>query len=679
MIDPDRNVIFYDQTEDDNGAQWVLQIIPADVGPLDTDRRYVRIAADISFDTGSIKAGYESRPCGKIETPVIDIKFDLDTMDINSDMQLLRDYLTKPIYNDAFSLDLGDGDSTSISTATFFRLMCDEGGAFAAPDPEAEGDPIDSRFYSHVLFEGAQRVLPSRKYDFDEIHNEDDAADETDADVTFSIKVYNIVRISLEAVKTWMLCTFQFNTSAPVNDGDLQCVVYEILYYDEDRSMKLGRITAGGSFESDFVAAYTIESLFFNIRSLAQDVYRAFCRSDAATLSFSSTDETDFFGTPIDHIGLREQNHLPDGGVGPVIDRGDVCFKGAIWGTGTPGDTLDDAWGGLLAPGGQNGKETFQSAFKDCWEMLGSSCLALGCKMQLPSTTASQVVYFAKILENTQSGERTIPVSALDGKPSIEESGRIIASAKIAIPGLEGDDESEYTSASYWGTEAEQDENVGGMWHTVPRFGAQNQQQLCYSLASGDFVQNPVPGIAGNHLMLVGLAPHSAWGLIYYKTPNDGTRDLIDHPVLLGVSSTLSLDYGGTLDAFAGGVIPLPTLAFGDVFASTHRWWDELMGQIRLMQREGGLPQLVAEIYAFLFGNPLQVVYSSVVMALGIVIPAWIGEVFTIGSSGTANCFLKPPKEYLGHLSTEAVLAEIEVSKETGDATCTFIHVQPPI
>lgn len=673
---PDINRIYYQQTQDEAGNQWLLQIIPAGSTLLSTPT-YIEITSEVVFDLSSIKFGYDGKPRGHIETPSMAVKFDLEEMEHSTEMQDLRTAIQQPIASAAGTLDLGESETVTFDTSNRFVIMCDRGAGY---DPPGAGgsttDPCDSRFYDAVIFEGTQRVLPKRHYELDAIAATEE--DEAEPIVELDINLVHMARAVLEAVRTEWLCIRIFNSVDRVNET-LYNDVFPLLWRTTDPESRIwGRVTRG-----EYVAAYRQFDLFDQLRILADAVYRTWCRDDSVTFRFISGpyDDQNAYGTPFDHITLKKLNYLADGNPGSTLNVGDRLFIGATY-LSSSGGSLDEAIGGLLADTGER-TTCIRRAWGNCWDTVAAIILSHGCKMQLPSTTAGTLrVWFSKVKQNTQAGARTIAMGNANPKLGIDEPGQIIAGVDVAIPGMEGRDESQYKSQTTWrGTETENRDNIPATWHTSPRYGDEASQSLVYKMYSTEVGQQ-VYGIEDDCCFLVGLAPHSPWQVLYIERPHDGAAYLTTDPVIIGAHAQCEIDYGGTVPVFSGGPIALPffTLESGDpilLTPETEQWLALLELSLRDMQMDMGLPQTVAEMFSLLFGHPSQVEYTGLELLLSVIQPAWLGEVFTLGD-GTANTFLGAGKTYLGHLSTVAELTAIEITKPAGTAICSFLHVESP-
>lgn len=668
---PDTYFVEWERT----GYLWRLEIqLP---GPILTagERVFYQIPADVIVAFGDVELGFEKSFIGLRRTGVLKLRVDLQALDRTEELRALRAWILRPVLADAGTMELFAGESRTFPTATMWTVCCDGGAGYA---------PGSENLRNSVVVQCQQRPLPALRH---QVRRGVTRAARSIVDVT----LVDTFRAALETVSPDDVARRLVNAHTAVGP---HAHAFDIIYRHAGVNyLRAEREPGQPKLRRHF---YGLRALYNEVEQAARSVYVAITRDALARVHLYSGLHHigEIGGTPYDHWDFAKWDYTRLGQPVWGLTADDLYFCGRAYlsdnhFTADP----DELVGGLLVRQGNDESQQSLYRFRTMYDFLRVSCEAAGVKgvvWQKPILQAARrelTCYFRPIAAGDTT-PKVIPTDRFEGQDvDIDEPSSLITRAKVAIPGLEGDDKSEYDSAIYWGhgIEDEEDENLRALFHNCPRIGDEkNIYQTFRGLSlygGGSGSEEPIPEVNDTYVgvMSKGLTP---WKLYYFDQPHADGEDITSEEVPIRVHCTTAMAYGDApaekgYGGFISTTLPLLTAPSS---TAIDRWWDELFGVYVDMYDNASMAAVLAETVAHVFGNPAQVGYPELTLRMGgdTVVPNDIGEQVQIGDSGTASIFLVPDATYYDHLSTVVFPVSMTISIRTGAAKVDFLHVEKP-
>lgn len=651
------------------GVRWRLEIQLPSADPMPGSPVMYEIPRSVIAAFGDVDIGFEKALIGLQQTGVLKIRIDLEELEWTDELRALKAGILQPVVPNVGTLDLS-GESRDFACATMWTFCCDGGAGYASGSDELR---------NAVVIQCVQRPLPRR-----DITIRRPGTNQARAFV--DIVMVDTFRAAVETVVPHDLARFIDNWWEA--RGPYSFAVDTIYRHDAVTYLRVESEPGNVKLRRYF---HPLWRLYYAMGRLAEQVYQAITRYPTALLSFySSRFGPDNRSSPYVWWDFAKWDYSRSGAPTWTLTAQDLWFCSRAYLSDDPNDT-DPAKlvAGVLVQQGTGEAQQSIYRFRTAYDLLRVSCEAAGVKglVRNHARFGSQAfreceVAFVPVASGA-ADPRVIPNGELIvSELKIEDPAALITKAKVAVPGLEGDDVSEYDSSTYWGTgvENEEDENLRLLFHNCPRIGdAENVYRTYRGLTGGD--SEAFSEISGGYVgvMSKGLSP---WKLYYFDTPEHEGYTMTTDDVPIRVHCTTALRYGdGGADKGYGGFITttLPLIAGGHP-EDVDRWWEELWGVYVEMYYNATMAVVLAETMAHLFGNPEQRAFPDIGTRYSpsILSVADIGDLVQLGDTGNASTFLRPGRTDFDHISTTAFVKAMKISIRTGRVTADLLHVEKP-
>lgn len=651
-----------------NGQRWRLEIQPP--GPPITTEIFVEIPEEAIFDFGDVDTGFERRLFGLQRTSVLRVQIDALELDTPTFRPLL-DAIRQPIQINVGTLPHDDIGSVTrqINAGTLWTLCCDFGLGYAF----GSDDLRDS-----IVIQAVQRPLPRQRYKVKR-------AGSSAARPIIELTLVDVARSAMETVLAEDVAAYILNTETPSGPYN---VAFDVIY--RDASTDLIHVRAEGQQSGPvhvWKRYYLLWELYEAIEILSAAAYKVIRRNSAA--QFYADSEAGF-GHLFDHWRFYKHDYLRFGGVQPnPFDHqtNAIRYCGTEHLATSAGD-VSAPIGGILIDQYEDNQHSLYK-FDSMYDFMKVTSKAVGSAVGIRQVNRTQLILeYRRLTTGAASG--LVPLE-FDGESDIdfEDGGEIVARGKVTTPGLEGDDLAEYTSDVYWGNnvEDEEDEDVRGLWHNLPRVGDSKNVYPTYDMGVNT-QKRVIDAINGLYYGVIseGSIP---WKLYYIDNPSveDGGEVLLldsPHPIRLHEACSMQWGPGATEITYSGTTAGYPVITSlagnnNNAEAFIALWWELLWAEFVRLHRDACIPSTLGQTLAFVFGNRAQVSFPSLSSSLSLYVnPNQIGSPLKLTASGTANEFLPPGRDFFGHISTEVNLVSLKISLKTGEAEANYLHIEKP-
>lgn len=658
--------VWYKEFTSPRGHLWRIEIEGA--GAEKTGENLREIPDGLFVKTGELDIGWENLPIGLQKTGRVEMELDYRQLRTESD---LLDLIENPTVTAVGTVSL-NGYSRDINGGTVWRISCNYGNSAVGSGSAALRDSI--------VAIGVQRQnLPGRRHKITNAGTEG-------VRHRMNVVLVDAVRAAAEQIIPEDIAGAMIdNVTPPRGPHSLEI---DRIYYSEAEDLIYVRFEKQDQNPQIWRRYYPLSDLYDTVHGLVEQAYGILLRDSTATLGFWDED-LNSGAYPFTYWKFYEQGYRDDSVVG--VQLSDAYFIGTAHLAEDSGDTTA-AVGGLLVDVNEDNQHSL-FRFSNMWDVLKVSCESWGTRTRvvvMDRTTAR--VYYERLVDGAAT---PIADDELPKEIEYEQPGRTVARAIGAIPGLEGDDLAEYRSADYHGekVEDEEDENIRGLFHNLPRVGDRTNVFHSYYInppVGEDVVFRRQSIIDGDYIGVYSedITP---WKLFYFadatlNLDGGGTKTLLTQQMPIRVSEICSMEYGTAApdEAFSGGGAVLPT-GFGVPADSREAkqiidsWWSFMAAYNLDIQRNANFMQVLCEAIALVFGHNLQAVYEGVDLDLTTLIaPSEIGLGFRLGSTGTASVFLAPADTYHDHVSTYSMMTRAKVAIGLDRGEYEFLHVEKP-
>lgn len=657
--------VFFKEQIGPLGYRWRIEMQKA--GATGTSETFTEAPDDLFYNLGKAVTGWEKVLFGLQRTPSFDMEINvLSARSVTG----LADILLEPMVSGVGDLDRGLlGGTRSIDAGTVWRVSCDQGAGYASGSENLR---------NAIVGIYVQRPIPSRKHRVIR-------SGHSSSSHRMKVTLVDAVRSALETVRPDDVSAAMVDDAAPPKGP--HSVEFDRIYYDEAADLILARFEKQEYNPQQWRRYYVLDDLYATVQDLVQQALRIILRTTSVSLAFVgysvSGDDA-----PFQHWRFASQNYLPNGQ--PVYNDPTKYFIGTSHLANDPTDT-STLVGGVFADVFEDNPQSLYR-FRSMWDFVKVAApgWATMASIKYGSRFVASLTFDVVARESAQS----IDDEDLPKQVDFEEPGNIVARAIGAIPGLEGDDQSEYRSATYFGGDIEddQDENVRMLFHNLPRIGDRTNAFHSYYFSSGlsTHEYRRMSVITTDYLGIYSedITP---WKLFYFDRPEapldgGGTKFLLDKEMPIRISEWCDAAYGlgGADRVYSGSGGPLPTIPIRPTDSKSatvaiDSWWASLVAHSLDVQRNASIPQVVCELVALVFSDSRQTLYSDLVLPfVSAVSTARLGKTADLGTGGTASTFLPPGETYLDHLSTAARILELAVLIGEDRVTGQFLRVEKP-
>lgn len=632
-----------------------VEIWDGDDVDLDTPT-LIELPPETTFDFGSLKFEYDKkRPVGMQKTPILTIKIALEEYQQTDDLRALRTRILDPVSPQPSTLNRGVTPNRDYYTTTTWLIYY-----------------RDAAGTRHDIFVGAQKAPGSLS---GSIRNLGTPA----AGTTVTVTVFHLLQVCLmEVTPEDMMIDMHTWGSALGPKG----LAYEEIYLDNAIVCGITNATAAPVYPNTMYLSY--HEIWESLHRLTQQVYRAYMRQGTdVALRFTSPlrdGDTNDRATPADHWTAFAQNYLADGarGVAQAVD--DWIFPAFV----TDSDktfSLDDCHAGAAIYQGQGvDRDPSLHRFRTMWDMLGVEALWRKSKCQIKLQSWGMELRFQKLYHSSWSAapDEPHPIAVADLQINSLDwalGADAIGGAKVAIPGLVGDDIAEIPTLRPRGN-ADQDEMpIRALFHNQCQIRSKEDAYARYKDSFSS--KNAVPDVPGNHAF-VGLAGDpSPFELYYWTTPSVEGDPLTSSNVPVRLHNEVTVNDGLVATTYFGERVPRPApSSFPNPDPITNGYWGALRPIILVGQRLAGFGYAVAESMPLSFSSRNQVRFDKLAISLLDLPPHMMGEMLTIGD-GDAGAFLDGVANYLNGLRCDrAAVVEWDLALTSGIVTFTVFNLE---
>lgn len=656
-------IIPWQSAHGDSVKNWQLEITPPYTGVGITTT--LTVTEPILLSKASIAAAWDKRPISSSKSPEMKLTFDLQAMEVSSDLRDLRSYLlTGPFAPDAIPTPV-------------FTLRCDDGA----------GGPLK------VKYQGAQRVRPGLEVEID-------GARTSDAVVTLEIETVDVVRYMLDHIlaKDYKLL---MSLQGYTRHSYRPTVVWDEFY--TDTAGVHGRCSGSMDGKTLVREMFNLAGLFDTFHANAELYYKLLVQDSAATLTFDSIDPTSGYnsvGTPYDHIQFYKRNYLKSNNwlsahAGDTPPR-NALYTRDLWFTGQVGNwdgTTFTPIAGLFVDGGENSISFFRDHVSNAWDLI-AACSESACRMSISYDSPIDAVLRFRPIRQGNVSKITLDIMELEGtKIRLSANVGSITDAKAQVNGLAGDDMSEYT-AHRQGIAKEDESSTNITFHNLPNVAETKDDVILFQYGSRTVRLTSIPygapwkdymQLSSSSIYFVGLTTQiSMWQLAYFESslpanmwdPTPGTTPRNTWAFVRPHSRVQMVGDApyGQYPVPALPVMPtsLTTTQYNNLGHFVDEWWALLRGYMIVDQQKGCLPYAVVEstLKWFCKTHMIEVEADGQYVR-----SSDLGELFKIdgGAHTTMSDFISDSTTYLTASLDDLMLVDYEETADTGVAKLKFL------